>query len=133
MKVASVPNADHVILWPTLALACLYYVFGFLLFNQIRFRDVLQKNAYKSVTKLNIILAVASGIGLSILCIGALFTLLKLAGATPMLSIGLIVTTITLLGSAFNFAKNKDTSSMSIIWRTGIAVAAGLAIVFLPA
>ena len=120
LKFSLISGGDVLTLWTTLILACIYYTFGFLFFNQIRLRHIFKKASYKDVSALKIIFAIVTGLGLSIISLGSLFKLLNLSGADEMLMIGLIVTSIVLIISLTLFLKNNDTNSKFTLWRVSI-------------
>ncbi len=126
LKFSLISGGDILTLWSTLLLACIYYPFGFLFFNQIRLRHVFKKIAYNDISALQVIFAIVTGIGLSVICVGSLFKLLSLTGANQMLTIGFVVTVITLTISAILFIKSKGIASKFTIWRTSIGGVIGL-------
>jgi hypothetical protein len=126
LKLSLISGGDTLILWSTLLLACLYYPLGFLFFNQIRLRHVFEKDAYKDVSALDVILAIVTGIGLSIICVGALFKLLSLTGADQMLIVRLAINVIIFSISMLLFLKKRGITSKPIIWRTSIAMVIAL-------
>ena len=95
LKFSLVPGGDTLTLWTILILACIYHPLGFLFFNQIRLRHILKKTAYASVTATDIILAVVTGLGLSIVCVGLLFKLLDLTGGNQMFSLWSVLSPTT--------------------------------------
>ena len=132
LKFSLISGGDILTLWTTLLLACLYYPLGFLFFNQIRLRHVFKKTAYKDLSALKVIFAIVTGIGLSVICVGSLFKLLSLTGADQMLTIGLVITVITLTISISLFLKSKGMTSKFTIWRTSIGGVLGLVLLLTP-
>jgi hypothetical protein len=130
MKFNLISGGDVIALWTMLILACLYYPFGFLFFNQIRLRHIFKKVAYKNVTASRIILAIATGLGLSTIVVGLLFKLLNFSGANGMLLSGLIVTAIAFVISLILLLKNNETNAKFSLWRLGIIGLIGIFLFF---
>ena len=133
LKFTLTPGGDIMIFWTMSILACIYYPFGFLFFNQIRLRHIFKKVAYKDITTPKIVLGIIAGLGLSIIVIGSLFKLLNLSGANQMLLIGIIVTTIVLLISIVQLVQNSNATSKLILWRAGIIGGLGFFLLLTPA
>ena len=129
LKFSLIPGGDILTLWTTLILACIYYPFGFLFFNEIRLRHIFKKAAYKNVTVKKIIFGVLTGLGLSIICVGTIFKFLLLTGGDQMLLLGLIITSIVLIISLTLFLKNKDTNSKFILMRSSIMGGVGVILI----
>lgn len=131
-KFSLIPGGDILILWPTLLLACIYYPLGFLFFNQIRLRHVFKRDAYKHVSAVDVIFAIVTGIGLSIICVGSLFKLLSLTGADQMLRIGIAINVITFAISLFSLLKRRGIADKHIVWRTSIAMVFSFILLLTP-
>jgi hypothetical protein len=127
MKFALVAGGDSILLLAMMTLASIYFPLGFLFFNQIRLRDVFKNSSsLKDVTASRAIFAIAAGIGLSTIVIGALFKLLNFTGANPMLFAGLSVTGVVLIFAVVLFVRNNDVNSKFILWRAGVIGAIGV-------
>jgi hypothetical protein len=133
LKFSLISGADMIFMCTMLILACIYYPFGFLFFNQIKLRHIFKKVSYKNVTTLKIIVAVITGLGLSAIVVGALFKLLHLSGADQMLLLGLIMTAVTLVISLILLFNQNDPTSKFILWRVGIIGAIGIFLLLTPA
>lgn len=131
-KFSLIPGGDILILWSTLLLGCIYYPLGFLFFNQIRLRHVFKKDAYKDVSAMDVVLAIVTGIGLSVICVGSLFKLLSLTGADQMLIIGLAINVITFAISLFLVLERRRIANKRIVWRTSIAMVIALILLLTP-
>lgn len=120
-----IPPGEELTMLFALALAALYYPFGFLLLNQIRLRDAYKKSSYENLTGGKITLSVVVGIALSIVCIGALFKLMSLPGANEMLMIGTIATVSFSVVLAVLLFSKKGVNNKYILVRTVIASVIG--------
>jgi len=132
MKFSLTPGGDVIVLLTMLTLSCVYYPLGFLFFNQIKLRYVFKAAAYKGVAATSIILAIVTGIGLSIIVIGSLFKFLHFMGGDQMLILGLVITAIVFAMSLTRWIKDKDTKSKFVLWRTGTIGVIGTFLFFTP-
>ena len=73
----SYPFSGLLITLSCILLAQLYFVFGFALLNNIRFRKIFKKDSYNNVSVLRIILTIITGLTLSLLVIYALFKFMR--------------------------------------------------------
>jgi hypothetical protein len=105
-----------------LVLALIYFYLGFALFNGIRFRDILKSESYKGLGTWRIAVAIITGIALSEITIGLMFTLLDYPMARPLLTFGLVLTSIMLLLAAVRNAKEKDRFYRNIILRCAVFI-----------
>lgn len=110
-----------------LTLSGIYFAFGFLLFNNIRLRDVTKKETFANLTVIRIVFGAITGIAMSIICVGALFKLLNFPGAGEMLMIGVAITLLTSIAAII--LKSK-VSAGAILTRTIIFGAVGIILVF---
>jgi hypothetical protein len=128
LKFTLIPGGDVLAVWATLILTAIYYPFGFLFFNNIKLRHVFKKASYRDLPAIKIIFAAVAGIGLSIICIGALFKIIHLQGGNQMLVIGLIITGIVLV---IALIKRTDTGALFILWRIGVVGGIGIILLFM--
>lgn len=108
------------------ALACLYYPFGFALFNQIGFKEIFIKDSYKGLSALRVIGAIGAGTGLAAICIGILFKLQNWTGANTNLISGLVPTLIVLVIALVKYIKTKGVFYIRILKRIAIIGTLGL-------
>jgi hypothetical protein len=133
LKFSLIPGGDAMGLLAMMTLAGIYYPLGFLFFNQIRLRDIFKKTAYKDVTAVSVILAVAVGAGLSTVVVGSSFKILDFTGANAMLLAGLVITGIASVVAVVRFIKNRDANSKFILWRAALVGGMGMLLFFTPA
>ncbi len=112
-------------------LSMFYYILSFALLNDIKFLKIFDKESYKGVGVIDIIMAILTGIGLSGLILGILFKLQSYPGASLMLNIHMIyVGIIIVVISVLNFI-NRLKIAKNILIRAILPVIAGLLILFL--
>jgi hypothetical protein len=110
-----------------LTLSGIYFAFGFILFNEIRLRDVTKKETFANLTAIRIVFGAITGLALSIISVGALFKLLNLPGSGEMLMAGVF---ITLLISIAAIIMRHKVSATTILIRTIIFGAVGIILIF---
>jgi hypothetical protein len=130
-KFSLIPGGDVLAVWATLILTAIYYPFGFLFFNNIKLRHIFKKASYRDLPAIKIIFAAVAGIGLSIICIGALFKIIHFQGGNRMLVIGLIISGIVLIIALTRFIKRTDTGALFILRRIGIVGGIGIILLFM--
>jgi len=124
LKFASMPGAGMLISTSLGALACVYLIFGFAIFNNLEDTDIHNKEAYKDISKTRFIGSVLAGWGLSIVCIGALFELMHWPGKSIILPAGLIVTLAVAVFSSIY--RSQSDFFKTIFPRVAIVGGAGL-------
>jgi hypothetical protein len=125
LKFSLMRGADELIMLTLTVLAGLYYTFSFLLFNQIKLRNAFKRASYQGIPAWKIILAIVTGIALSIVCMGSLFKLLHMPGADQMLIIGLPMMVIIAIVAITGLKKDKVYYAL-MLKRTLIASLAGI-------
>jgi glucan phosphoethanolaminetransferase (alkaline phosphatase superfamily) len=113
-------------------IACIYYLFGFAFFNNIKLRQIFRKESYKGVSALRIIGAICAGISLATICTGTLFRLQHYPGGEINLLSGLICTLIVSIIALIKFYKNKSEYYSRIFKRIAIIGGFGLIIAITP-
>jgi len=98
-------------------LSCLYYFFGFALFNNIPALKIFKADSYKGVGTLRILIAIGTGIALSILTTGFMFTILNYLAAKTLLVVGLVFVTIIIILALMRNAQEKNQFYKNIILR----------------
>nr|WP_294936502.1 hypothetical protein [uncultured Flavobacterium sp.] len=99
-------------------ISLLYFVLGFAIFNSIRLRRIFKKESYQNVSGLRIVGAIGTGMTLSIVIIGILFTVMQWPGASFNLLIGLVFTAIISLVSIIKYLMSKSAYYKKILVRT---------------
>jgi len=99
------------------ALGLLYFYLGFALFNDIQLRRIFNAESYKGLGTWRILIAVGTGLALSMLTIGFMFTILSYPMANTFLISGIILTTIMIFLTAFKNSQEKNQFYKNIIFR----------------
>ena len=76
MKFCLVPGGGVLFVLTMSSISIIYFTFGFIFFNGIRFRKIFKKEAYAETTPWRLVGAVATGLCLSELVIGILYKFL---------------------------------------------------------
>ena len=112
--------------------ALLYSPLGFAVLNNIRFRDILKKDAYKEISVQRILGAIFTGWALSVIISGMLFKFLFLPGAGFMLIAGLCYLPIIAIVAIVKYVKTRSQFYVGILTRIAIIGGVGLFLFFLP-
>jgi glucan phosphoethanolaminetransferase (alkaline phosphatase superfamily) len=113
-------------------LSSIYFYFGFALFNNIRFRNILKKESYKGISALQIIGAIGTGLAISLTLIGIMFKIMSWPGAYVNLYVGIFASLVILIIGGLKFSKNKSDYYLKIFKRIGITGGLALIIVISP-
>ena len=70
-----------------ITLSCLYFTLGFALFNNIPLRKIFNADSYKGLGYWQILIAIGTGIAMSILTIGFMFSILSYPMAKTLLTV----------------------------------------------
>lgn len=109
-------------------LSMLYSLFGFAIFNGLRFRNIASKGAFKDVKAIHIIAGVATGLAVSVAIMGLLFRAMRWPGASVMLIEGMVFVGIITFVAALKFFSRKSDKYHFILVR--VAVVFVLSLVF---
>ena len=113
-------------------LACFYMYFSFALFNNIPFKKLFKKESYTAdiseVLDYRILIAVFSGVSLSIMLAGLLYYFMFWPNSFFMISVGITLLFIIMIISLIRFFKTKSTFYTRIFIR--MAVIGGIALFF---
>ncbi len=88
-------------------LAFLYQVFGIVIFNNIKIRNLFKKESFSGVSAIQLVGSIGVGFGLSIVCIGILFKLQNWPGANFTTIIGLSIIIFLTLITFIEYLKSK--------------------------
>ena len=126
LQVIQIPGSSifYILGLGTLSLFYFYLSFGY--FNKVGLRRLFKRNSYSGIGSKEIILAVISGIALSILCIGCLFKLQFWPGADVNLLVGLVLTALVLIPVSLITAKNQMRIFKRALYRLVFFGAVGL-------
>ncbi|MDT8374318.1 MAG: hypothetical protein RQ737_10095 [Bacteroidales bacterium] len=133
MALFDIPLSSLIVSLFFLVLALLYFYLGFALFNGIRFRGIFKAESYKGLGPWRIAVAIGTGLALSDLTVGFLFTILNYPMAESLLTFGLVLTAIMLLLAAIRNAKEKDRFYRNIILRCAVFIIIGTVFLLLSA
>ena len=115
-------------------LATFYYLFSFALLNNIPFRDIFKREAYKGTNWKRIAVAICTGYALSVVFIGILFKLLYLPGAFIMLIVGitnLFIIFIIAIVSIIKYVKTHSRFYVGVLVRSVIVGGLGASLFLL--
>ena len=132
LKFNQYEGSDLLLLWSLTILAGIYYPLGFLLFNQIRLRNIFKKSSYRDVSSGQIVVAVVAGLGLANVCIGVLFKLLVFPGSHNLIIAGLVIMMISMVVAVIRIRKYDDRNAPMISRRLVIAGVLGLVALLIP-
>ena len=90
-----------------ITLSCLYFILGFALFNNIPARKIFNTDSYKGLGTWEILIAIGTGIALSILTIGFMFSILSYPMAKTLLAVGIVLTAIIIILALIKNAHEK--------------------------
>jgi hypothetical protein len=127
LKFSLIRGGSEFLMVSLLTLSGIYFALGFLLFNQIRLRDLTKKGTFENLTVTSIVVSVMTGIALSIICVGALFKLLGLPGSDEMLMFG---AGSAIVISIIAIVMKRKLATTPILIRTVIFAAAGIVLFF---
>ena len=132
MSLFDIPLYSLIVSLFFMTLALTYFYLGFALFNNIRFRNILKAESYKGLGPWRISVAIGTGIALSDLTVGFMFTTLDYPMARSLLTFGLVLTAIMLLLASVRNAKEKDRFYRNIILRCAVFIVIGSVFMLLP-
>ncbi len=89
-------------------LSCLYFYFGFALFNKISFRRIFKKESYQSISTWRIIGSIATGISISIVLLGILYRIFRWPFGNEMLIIGVNFLNVVFIIGFIKIIKGKQ-------------------------
>jgi hypothetical protein len=114
------------------ALGVLYYCLGFALFNGIRLRSIFKADSYKGLGLWRILIAIGTGIGISNLTIGFMFSIMNYPLARALLIEGSILTTIFFILAIIKNARDKNQFYRKIMIRCLVFLVIGVIFILLP-
>jgi putative Mn2+ efflux pump MntP len=132
MSLFDVPLNSLIVSLSFMTLALIYFYLGFALFNNVRFRNIFKGGSFKGLGPWRIAIAIGTGIALSDLTVGFMFTILDYPMAKSLLSFGMVLTAIMLLLAAIRNAKEKDRFYRNIILRCAVFIIIGTVFLLLP-
>jgi uncharacterized membrane protein len=115
-----------------ITLSCLYYFLGFALFNNIPARKIFKADSYKGIGTWRILIAIGTGLALSILTIGFMFSILSYPMAKTLLVVGIVLAAINIILALIKNAQEKDQFYRNIILRGFVSVIIAIIFLMLP-
>ena len=112
-----------------ITLSCLYFCLGFALLNNIPLRKIFEADSYKGIGTWRILIAIGTGIVLSILTIGFMFTILSYPVAKTLLVVGIVLAAIIVILALIKNAQDKNQFYRNIILRSFVFMI--IAVIFL--
>jgi putative Mn2+ efflux pump MntP len=110
-------------------LGLLYFYLGFALLNGIRFRNIFKADSYKGLGPWRIAIAIGTGIALSNITIGFMFSILGYPMAETLLTFGIVLTVIMTILALIEKARDRNPFYRNIIIRCIVFLV--LAVIFL--
>jgi len=107
-------------------LSMFYFYLSFAYFNNVGLRRLFKRDSYSGIGAMRIILAVISGIALSVLCIGCLFKMQFWPGADINLLVGLVLTALVLIPISILALKSQMAIFKRALYRLVFFGAVGL-------
>jgi uncharacterized membrane protein len=115
-----------------ITLSCLYYILGFALFNNIPLRKIFKADSYKGIGTWRILIAIGTGIALSILTIGIMCSALNYPMAVTFLVVGIVLTAIIITLALIRNAQEKNQFYRNITLRSFVFVIIAVIFLLLP-
>lgn len=117
LSLIPVPGGNILTILSITFLACMYFYFGFAIFNGIRFRDIFRKASYQGISALHIVGAIAVGMSASAVIIGLLFKFMMWQGGGPMLFVGGASLLLIAIVALIKYIFSKSPYYLSILKR----------------
>jgi len=132
MSFLDVPQNSLIVALFFLPLSLLYFYLGFALFNGIRLRNIFKADSYKDLGVWRIAIAIGTGIALSNLTIGFMFSILSYPLAKTMLIFGIALAVIMTILALIKNAREKNPFYRNIILRCLIFLIIAVVFLVLP-
>ena len=132
MNLFNVPLDSLIVAVFLITLGCLYFYFGFALFNDIRFRDIFKADPYKGLGIWRILIAIGTGIASSWLTIGFMFSILNYPMAGTFLIVGVVFAAIMIILALIRNARDKNQFYRNIILKCLVFIIIGVVFLMLP-
>ena len=129
LALLNVPLSSLIVSLFCVALGILYFYLGFALFNGIPLRKIFDPASYKGIGSKRIATAVGTGLALSIITIGFMFTVLNYPMAKTLLIAGLVFTAVIIIMAIVTNTKQQKPFYRAIIIRSVVFLV--IAIIFL--
>ncbi len=115
-----------------ITLSCLYFTLGFALFNNIPLRKIFNADSYKGLGYWQILIAIGTGIAMSILTIGFMFSILSYPMAKTLLTVGIGFAAIIMTLALIKNAQEKNQFYRNITLRSLVFLIIAVIFLLLP-
>jgi hypothetical protein len=129
MKYLFIPGSGTLYIFSMGVLSSMYFYFGFLLFNDIRLRNIFKREAYQGISTWRIFGGIATGLALSIVFIGMLFKGQHWPGASFNLIVGIVLSLVIGVIVIIKYGKDQSLYYKNILVRISISVLIGIVLV----
>jgi len=126
------PYGNELIILSLFGLSCLYFYFGFALFNTISFRRIFKKESYSNISALRIIGAIAAGFSISIVLLGVLFKIFRWPFGNQLLIIGVNFLNVVFIIGFVKIIKEQQPFYKRLMTRVVLYAVLGYLFLFLP-
>lgn len=116
-----------------LVLALLYIYLGFALFNNVGFRNIFKAESFKGLGPWRIAIAIGTGVALSTLTVGFMFSILGYPMADTILIYGIVLAVIMIILALIINGRDNNTFYRNIILRCVIFLIIAVVFLLLPA
>jgi hypothetical protein len=117
-KLFHFPGSDILMIISLFFISVMYFIFGFALLNNLRFRELFKTDSFKRISTNQIIGGIGTGIALSIGLIGILFKIQGYPGADINLIGGMLTTSILSAIVIFKQLNKSTPYYLAILRRT---------------
>ena len=132
MVLFNIPLSPVVVSLFFVVLGLLYFYLGFALLNGIRLRNIFKADSYKGLGTWRIMVAIGTGLALSQLTIGYMFTILSYPMAKSFLTFGMVLAAIMMILAVFRNTKEKNQFYRNIVLRCLIFIVIAVIFLVLP-
>lgn len=115
-----------------MGLSFLYFYLGFALFNEIHLGKIFNAESYKGLGPWRIGTAIGTGIAISQVTMGIMFTILDYPMAKTLIRVGLVLSALMLLVAAIKSTRDKHLFYRNIILRCAVFIIIAVSFLLLP-
>ena len=126
MRFFHIPGGAVLTIFPLAILGWIYLIFGFILFNNIKFRKIFKKESYNGISGLRLAYAILTGLALSVIVIGIVFKMMFWPGSYINLLFGIVTVGTALTVAAIKFIANKQIFYRNMLFRLTPYLVVGL-------
>lgn len=122
LKLLLISGSGLLITVALMSLSIMYSVFSFAFFNQIRLRQIFNRDSYKGISAWRIIGTIVLGFSLSCAITGILFKLQSWNGGALLTFVGYVCLILCLIVALISYYKNSKTRSDQFIFNRLIII-----------